>query len=83
MLKNNGMAVFVIGNTQYKDAVVDNSRYLCECMEKAKFSNIESVKRKISSKIMTPYRDAKGRFTRDSEKRKVYHEEFIVVGRKK
>lgn len=83
ILKNSGMAVFVIGNTQYKDAVVDNSRYLYECMEKAKFSNIEIVRRKISSKIMTPYRDAKGRFTRDSEKRKVYHEEFIVIGRKK
>ena len=83
MLKKSGMALFVIGNTQYKDAVVDNSRYLYECMERAKFSDIETVRRKISSKIMTPYRDAKGRFTRDSEERKVYHEEFIVIGRKK
>lgn len=82
-LKKSGLAVFVIGNTQYKDAVVNNSRYLYECMGRAKFSNIETVKRKISSKIVTPYRDAKGRFTRDSETRKVYHEEFVVIGRKK
>lgn len=83
ILNGNGLALFVIGNTQYKNAEIDNAGYLAECMEKAGFQNIEVIKRKISLKIMTPYRDSKGRFTRDSTKRRVYNEEFIVTGRKR
>ena len=46
------------------------------------FKNGEITKRKISSKILTPYRDKKGKFTTDKNSRKVYAEEFIVIGRK-
>ena len=46
------------------------------------FSDIEISKRKISKKILTPYRDTRGRFTTDSNSRKVYSEEFILIGRK-
>lgn len=83
ILNRNGLALFVIGNTQYKNTEIDNAGYLAECMEKTGFQNIEVIKRKISLKIMTPYRDSKGRFTRDSTKRRVYNEEFIVTGRKR
>ena len=83
MLKSNGMAVFVIGNTQYKGVKIENAQYLAECMERAGFHDIETIKRKVSLKIMTPYRDSRGRFTRDASKRKVYNEEFVVAGRKK
>ena len=82
LLNRNGMAIFVIGNTQYKGVTVDNSEYLVECMERADFHDIEIIERKISSKTMTPYRDSTGRFTRDSTKRKVYSKEFVVIGRK-
>ena len=81
MLNSDGMAVFVIGNTQYKGVKVDNAEHLSECMDRAGFRDVEAVPRKVSLKIMTPYRDARGRFTRDSTKRKVYGEEFVVVGR--
>ena len=83
ILNSNGMALFVIGNTQYKNTKIDNAGYLAECMEKAGFQDIKIMSRRISSKIMTPYRDSIGRFTKDSTKRKVYNEEFIVTGRKK
>ena len=46
------------------------------------FKEIEITKRKISGKILTPYRDKKGKFTTDKNSRKVYAEEFIVMGRK-
>ena len=59
MLKSNGMAIFVIGNTQYKNAKIDNAAYLTECMKRSGFRDIEKIKRKISLKIMTPYRDSK------------------------
>ena len=82
MLNAGGMAVFVIGNTQYKGVRIDNAQHLTRCMDRSGFRDIESVPRRISWKIMTPYRDARGRFTRDSTQRRVYGEEFVVVGRR-
>lgn len=81
-LKNKGLAVFVIGNTEYKGVRIDNAKHLVESMLVAGFSNVKVTKRKISFKILTPYRDELGKFTTDGDGRKVYNEEFIVVGRK-
>ena len=83
LLNDNGLAVFVIGNTQYRGVKIDNARYLAECMVRAGFEDIEIIRRKVSLKIMTPYWDSKGRFTRDSNDRQVYSEEFVVTGRRK
>lgn len=83
VLNSNGMAVFVIGNTRYKGAKIDNAEYLTECMKRSGFQDIEINQRKISSKTMPPYRDSIGRFTKDPTKRKVYSEEFVITGRKK
>ena len=77
-----GMAVFVIGNTQYKSVKVDNAKHLEICMERAGFKRIHAIPRRVSLKIMTPYRDARGRFTRDSSQRQVYAEESVLIGRK-
>lgn len=83
MLNENGMAVFVIGNTMYQGITIDNRQHLTHCMASAGFQRIETVSRKVSLKIMTPYRDARGRFTRDSTERQVYAEEFVVIGRRR
>lgn len=82
LLNDGGMAVFVIGNTQYKGVRIDNAAHLADRMERAGFRQVEKFPRKVSWKIMTPYRNARGRFTRDSTQRKVYGEEFVVIGRK-
>ena len=82
MLNANGMAVFVIGNTKYHGITIDNCRHLKHCMASVGFQDIEAFQRKVSLKIMTPYRDEQGRFTRDSTKRKVYGQEFVVTGRR-
>lgn len=82
MLNSNGMAVFVIGNTMYNGVVIDNREHLARRMAIAGFRNIEAFQRKVSLKTMTPYRDERGRFTRDSSKRKVYNTEFVVIGRR-
>ena len=83
LLNKNGMAVFVIGNTQYRGIRIDNAKHLMGCLERARFRGVEAIPRKVSLKIMTPYRDARGRFTRDSMQRKVYGDEFVVIGRKR
>ena len=83
VLESGGMAVFVIGNTQYKGIKVDNAEHVETSMGRAGFREISAIPRRVSLKIMTPYRDARGRFTRDSGQRKVYAEEFVLIGRKR
>jgi DNA modification methylase len=82
MLNDNGFAFFVIGNTEYKTVHIDNAKHLVESMITYGFTDIEVTKREISGKILTPYRDEKGMFTTDKNSRKVYSEEFIVIGKK-
>ena len=82
MLNKNGRALFVIGNTEYKTVRINNAKHLIESMLDVGFKDIEITKRKISNKILTPYRDKNGKFTTDKNSRKVYAEEFIVIGRK-
>jgi len=82
MLSDNGIALFVIGNTEYKGVRIDNAKHLVNSLQNCGFKKIFVTKRKISKKILTPYRDKKGRFTTNCSGRKVYSEEYIIVGRK-
>lgn len=82
MLNQNGIALFVIGNTSYSGVRIDNARHLVESLFDAGFSKVNITKRKISKKILTPFRNPKGRFTTDGRGRKVYSEEYIIVAKK-
>lgn len=82
LLNRNGIALFVIGNTEYKSVKINNAKHLVESMLAANFVSIDVNRRKISKKILTPYRDKKGKFTTDQNSRKVYSEEFIIIGKK-
>ncbi|QVK21760.1 DNA adenine methylase [Mycoplasmatota bacterium] len=81
-INNNGMVVFVIGDTEYKGIKITNAKHLVECLLLNNIADIKLVKRKISNKSLTPYRDKNGRFTKDKNARKIYSEEFVVIGRK-
>lgn len=78
-LKKTGLAVFVIGDTEYKGVRIENARHLCETLQDNGFK-VRITKRKISGKNLTPYRNKFGKFTTDDKSRKVYAEEFIVIG---
>lgn len=82
ILNSNGAALFVIGNTEYKTVRIDNTKHLAESLFDAGFSSVNVTKRKISNKILTPYRDKRGKFTTNKAGRKVYSEEFIIIGKK-
>lgn len=82
MLSSKGMSLFVIGNTEYKGVRIDNALHLTESLLLSGFREVLVTKRKVSKKILTPYRDYRGCFTSDSNSRKVYGEEFILIGRK-
>lgn len=83
MLRQGGGALFVIGNTEYKGVKIDNARHLLEALLHEGFVGVEVERRKISNKILTPYRDANGKFTTDKNSRKVYSEEFIIFAIKR
>ena len=84
MLKPNGACLFVIGNTEYKGVKIDNAKHLTECLLKEGFVDVEVDRRKISNKILTPYRDANGKFASvKGSSRKIYSEEFVIFARKK
>lgn len=82
LLNDNGYAAFVIGNTSYKDVYIDNAKVLIESFLNKGFTDIEVTKRKISSKILTPYRDKTGRFSNDKNGQKVYGHEFVILAKK-
>lgn len=82
LLTDGGMALFVIGNTEYKNVRIRNAEHLALAMFENGFTNVEITKRKISNKILTPYRDNQGKFSKEKTGKKIYSEEFIVVGRK-
>lgn len=82
MLSPEGHALFVIGNTEYKGVRIDNAKHLATALFKAGFSSVDITKRKISNKILTPYRDKNGKFSTNKTGRKIYAEEFILIGNK-
>ena len=81
MLNNGGMAFFVVGDTEYKGVKIKNSEHLIQSLIDEGFTDIKAAKRRISNKLLTPYRDECGRFSSDKSSRTVYHEEFIISGR--
>lgn len=81
MLSNGGMAFFVVGDTEYKGVKIKNSEHLIQSLIDEGFTDIKAAKRRISNKLLTPYRDEFGRFSSDKSSRTIYHEEYIISGR--
>jgi hypothetical protein len=82
LLRRTGLALFVIGNTEYKGVRIDNASHLAESLLRGGFSSVRVAKRKMSGKILTPYRDAMGQFSRSGGGRHVYGEEFVLIATK-
>ena len=82
MLNRGGMVFFIVGDTEYKNVKIRNSEHLIECLRTEGFSDIKAARRIISNKILTPYRDSIGRFSSDKSQRQIYHEEFVISGRR-
>lgn len=81
MVSDGGLVLFVIGNTEYKGVRINNVKHLAESLHNGGFKKLYVTKRKIQQKILTPYRNVLGRFSTDcATSRKVYNEEFILVG---
>lgn len=83
ILNPGGMVFFVIGDTEYKGVKIKNSVYLAHCLEDAGFVDVKMDKRQVTGKILTPYRNKEGRFSRScNSAMKIYAEEYVLMGRK-
>jgi methylase of polypeptide subunit release factors len=82
LLRRSGLALFVIGNTEYKGVRIDNATHLAESLLSTGFSRVRVAKRHMSGKILTPYRDSIGQFSGQSTGRHVYAEEFVLIANK-
>lgn len=82
ILKPGGKACIIIGNTTLQGIEVANAQVATEQMRSIGFSPIRFIKREITNKMITPWRDtADGRFTsiKNPNKTRAYQYEYILV----
>jgi len=82
ILKPNGKACIIIGNTNLRGIEISNAQVAAEQMQRSGFKKIEFIKREIPNKMITPWRDLKtGKFTgKDNpSKTRAYEYEYVVV----
>jgi len=82
ILKKNGKACIIIGNTSLRGVEILNAQVAAEQMQALGFSKIDYIKREIPNKMITPWRDLEsGKFTGKDNHRKIraYEYEYIIV----
>jgi methylase of polypeptide subunit release factors len=82
VLRPGGLLLLVVGNTAYQGVELNVARYLRRCLQRCGYHDVSRTRRRISFKTLTPYRDRRGRFTRNARGRKVYAEEFVLTARR-
>lgn len=81
-LKPGGIASVIIGNTTLKDVNITNAEVAAEQMIASGFVRVDFIKREVTSKMITPWRDSvTGKFTGLSNpaKRRIYEYEYVLV----
>jgi DNA modification methylase len=82
ILKIDGKACVIIGNTSLRGVEILNAQVAIEQMQSAGFKRVEFIKREISNKLITPWRDSEnGKFTskKNPSKKRVYAYEYILI----
>jgi DNA modification methylase len=84
VLKRNKYVCLIMGDTCFKDIKIKNVDISVELMNQIGFSVEKVIRRKLSSKIFTPYRDKNGKFTNGQKgtKRNIYEYEYILIAKK-
>jgi len=84
VLKPNRYLCLILGDTEYMGVKIPNIAFSVETLEHLGFTIDRVIKRKLSSKIFTPYRDKNGKFADASHtnKHSIYQYEYIISARK-
>lgn len=82
ILKPNGKACIIIGNTSLRGVEILNAEVATEQMHSIGFKEVNFIKRVVSNKMITPWRDQKsGKFTgkNNPHKTRAYEYEYVIV----
>src|SRR3989338_3883372 len=82
VLRTEGKACIIIGNTSLQSVEILNAQVAAEQMRSSGFKKVEFVKREIPNKMITPWRHLEtGKFTgRDNpSKKRAYEYEYVLV----
>jgi methylase of polypeptide subunit release factors len=82
ILNEQGIVVFVIGDTEIGGHRIENAKCLCECMINSGFEINEIHQRTVQNKLLPSHRDKFGRFSSDKSQRSIYSKEYIIIGEK-
>lgn len=82
LLRSKGICVFVIGDTEYKGIKIENAKFLAESLINNGFYVEDIAKRRVQNKFLPSHRDGIGRFSSNGADRKIYSQEYIIIGRK-
>lgn len=74
-----GIGVFVVGNARLRGQVIDNAAHFAESLLEAGFTRVRVVRRQVSNKATSPFRDNLGRLQREVTSNLQYHEEFVLI----
>ncbi len=86
ILAPGGVACLVVGNTTFRNIKVKSAEAFAEILRLNRFSYLQVIKRKITSKQIPTIRNkVDGRFTKlnTENSKKVYPSEFIIIARKR
>ncbi len=85
VLKHGKKMCIILGDTRYLGIKIPNTDMAIELINNAGFNINKVIKRKICSKIFTPYRDSTGKFSdgESGKKRRIYQYEYIIIAKKK
>lgn len=84
-LKPGGVASVIIGNTNLKGVKIRNAEVAAEQMLAVGFERVDFIKRELSNKMITPWRDTTtGKFTGldNPDRYRVYEYEYVLIMRK-
>jgi len=84
VLKGGGIACIILGNTEYKSIKINNVKASLELLKNIGFKQVKIIKRRMTSKNFTPFRDNQGKFTNSQKaaKKNIYKYEYILVMKK-
>jgi DNA modification methylase len=84
-LKPRGKVCMIVGNTTLQGVDILNAEVAAEQMARLGFRKVDFIKREVSNKMITPWRDKKtGKFTdlNNPRKKRVYESEYVIVMQK-
>jgi len=82
ILKPGHKSCIIIGDTMLQGSYIANSQVAAEQMQNIGFIPAKFIKREVSNKLITPWRDSEnGKFTNKNnpKKKKAYEYEYIVI----